>query len=88
MTENGAATPRSPAPFDAQSSSKPSPAVPKLALSVDEACSALGISWDLWRSSVEPEVRVVRLGRRKLVAVAELERWLADRGEGVLERRS
>jgi hypothetical protein len=56
-------------------------------LSVGEACEALGISWDLWRAQVEPEVRIVRLGRRKLVAVAELERWLDARGERTLEHR-
>jgi hypothetical protein len=52
-----------------------------LALSVEEACAALGIGWDCWRQYVEPEVRIVRAGRRKLVAVAELQRWLDERGE-------
>lgn len=60
--------------------------VPRLALSVGEACQALGISWDLWHHHVEHEVRVIRLGRRKLIAVAELERWLEEHGERVLEQ--
>ena len=34
---------------------------------------------------VAPEVRVVRRGRRKLVAVRELERWLEDSGELALD---
>jgi excisionase family DNA binding protein len=55
--------------------------VPKLALSIKEACAALGITWDLWREHVEPEVRLVRLGRRRLVPVAELQRWLAEHAE-------
>lgn len=59
-------------------------AVPRLALSVQEACEALGVSWDFWREHVEPGVRIVRRGRRKLVAVAELERWLAENGELLL----
>jgi hypothetical protein len=62
--------------------------VPRLALSVGEACKALGISWDLWHEHVEADVRIVRLGRRKLIAVDELERWLDDHGERVLEPRT
>jgi len=55
--------------------------LPKMALSIDEACAALGISWDLWNEHVAPEVRLVRLGRRRLVPVAELQRWLAEHAE-------
>lgn len=62
-------------------------AVPRLALNVKEACAALGISWDVWHEHVESDVRLVRIGARKLVPVAELERWLADHAETILERR-
>jgi excisionase family DNA binding protein len=55
--------------------------LPKLALSIQEACGALGISHDLWKEHVAHEVRVVRLGRRRLVPVAELQKWLADHAE-------
>jgi excisionase family DNA binding protein len=55
--------------------------LPKMALSIEEACGALGISWDLWHEHVEPEVRMVRLGRRRLVPVAELQKWLAAHAE-------
>jgi excisionase family DNA binding protein len=58
------------------------PQTPALALSVEQACHALGVSWDTWKS-IEPEIRLVRLGRRKLIPVAELERWLADHAEAV-----
>lgn len=61
--------------------------VPRLSLSVEEACKALGISWDTWRMHVEPHVRLVRLGRRKLVPVSELQRWLTCTAETTLERR-
>src|SRR4051794_39518426 len=53
----------------------------RLALSIPEACEALGVSWDFWSEHIAPEVRVVRRGRRKLVAVSELERWLERSGE-------
>lgn len=56
---------------------------PVLALSVEEACQALGLSWKCWKQHVAPEVRIVRLGRRKLIAVAELQRFLDERGERV-----
>ena len=57
------------------------PNVPKLALDVSEACEALGVSWDFWQAHVAPEVRIVRRGRRKLVPVAELMRWLDENAE-------
>lgn len=59
--------------------------VPRLALTVEEACVALGIGEDFWRVQIAPEVRIVRRGRRKLVAVAALEAWLAENGERVLD---
>jgi hypothetical protein len=61
-------------------------AVPRLTLTVQEACSALGVSWDFWAEYVAPDVRVVRKGRRKLVPVSELERWVADHAELALDR--
>jgi excisionase family DNA binding protein len=53
-------------------------ATPALALTVEQACAALSVSWDTWRAHIEPDVRIVRIGRRKLIATAELERWLAE----------
>ena len=59
----------------------------RLALNVKEACAALGVSWDLWKAHIEPDVRLVRIGSRKLVPVSELERWLTENAETVLGRR-
>jgi hypothetical protein len=73
-------------PFDASKHSNVSP-VPRLALNVKDACAALGVSWDVWKAHVEPDVRLVRIGARKLVPVAELDRWLAEHAETVMERR-
>jgi excisionase family DNA binding protein len=50
--------------------------VARLALTLDEAAAALGVSRDYFDERVRPELRVVRRGRRVLVPVAELERWL------------
>jgi excisionase family DNA binding protein len=56
---------------------------PTLALSVEQACEALGVSWDTWRAHIEPDVRLVRLGRRKLIPVSELQAWLDRHAESV-----
>jgi hypothetical protein len=61
--------------------------VPRLALRVEEAAASLGISPDAYAEHVAPYVRVVRRGRLKLVAVAELERFLAEHAEAVFESR-
>ncbi len=59
--------------------------VPRLALSVEEACASLGVSWDFWREHIAGGVRIVRAGRRKLVPVRELERWVSEHAERALE---
>jgi excisionase family DNA binding protein len=56
---------------------------PALALSVEQACEALGVSWDTWRAHIEPDVPLVRLGRRKLIPVSELQAWLDRHAESV-----
>jgi excisionase family DNA binding protein len=48
----------------------------RLAVSPDEAATVLGVSRDYFDEHVIGELRVVRRGRRILVALAELERWL------------
>jgi excisionase family DNA binding protein len=50
--------------------------VARLALTPAEAASALGVSLDFFDSHVRPELRVVRRGRKRLIAAKELERWL------------
>lgn len=55
---------------------RPAPPVPRLALSPDECALALGVSRDFFDEHVLPELRIVRRGRRRLVPVRELERWV------------
>jgi excisionase family DNA binding protein len=52
----------------------------RLALSPDEASAALGVSRDFFDEHIAHELRIVRRGRRKLIAIAELERWLERAG--------
>lgn len=45
-------------------------------LSVTESCDYLGVGWDFFREYVEPEIAIVRRGRRKIVPKVELDGWL------------
>lgn len=54
------------------------PEVPRLALTPVEAAQALGVSRDFLDEHVLPELRVVRVGRKVLVSVRELERWVDE----------
>ncbi len=52
-----------------------------LSFSKAEAAQALGVSVDFLEDHVLAELRVVRVGRRILIPVAELERWLGEHAE-------
>jgi excisionase family DNA binding protein len=53
----------------------------------DEAAARLGISRDAYDEHVAPHLREVRVGRLRLVRVAELERWAAAHEARPLETR-
>jgi hypothetical protein len=78
---NGAARPKAQAAVEGLCVA----AVPRLALDIEEACLALGVGWDFWKEHIAPDIPIVRRGRRKLIAIAALERWLADNGERLLD---
>jgi hypothetical protein len=59
--------------------------IPRVALSREEAASSLGMSLDSFERHVQPTLRLVRLGRLRLVPVAELERWVDDNAQRTLE---
>jgi len=52
--------------------------VPRMTLGPEEAAAALGVSRDFFDETIAPELRLIRRGRRKLVPVRELERWIAS----------
>src|SRR3954451_22706626 len=56
-------------------------AVPRLALKKTEAAEALSVSVDFFEDHIMCELRIVRRGRRRLVPVAELMRWLESSAE-------
>ena len=59
---------------------RPVSPVPRLLLDREEAATALAMSVDHFERFVQPHVRMVRSGRKRLVAVAELQRWIEAHG--------
>jgi hypothetical protein len=64
---------------------EPAP-VPRLALGPGDVAAALGKSRKYVERYVFPELRWIRRGRRKFVAVAELQRWLDENAELTLAK--
>jgi hypothetical protein len=58
--------------------------VPRVALSRPEAAAALGISLDSFERYVQPDLRLIRRGKLRLVPVTELQRWAGENAEHVL----
>ena len=50
-----------------------------------QAAAAMGMSLDSFERYVQPEVKLVRRGKLRLVPVGELERWAVENAERVLE---
>lgn len=57
----------------------------RLALSPEEAATAIGCSRTFFDEQVMPELRVSRVGRRRFIAVRELERWLDESASRVMD---
>ena len=55
--------------------------VPRIALTRTEAAAALGMGATSFDQYVAPHVRMIRLGKIRLVAVKELERWCDEVAE-------
>jgi hypothetical protein len=55
--------------------------IPRVALTPPEAAAALGCGQTFFDDQVAPELRLIRRGRKRLVPVAELERWAAADAE-------
>jgi len=54
----------------------PASALHRLALSKAEAAESLGVSVDFFDEHVVHELRIIRRGRRRLIPLRELERWI------------
>jgi excisionase family DNA binding protein len=49
---------------------------PRLALNRAEAAASLGVSLRFFEEHIQSELRLVYRGRRRLVPISQLERWL------------
>lgn len=58
--------------------------IPRVALTREEGAAALGISLDSFERHVQPDLRMIRRGRLRLVPVSELQRWADDAAERTL----
>lgn len=58
--------------------------VPRKALRVEEAAAAVGVSPDFFREHIQPDLRLIRCGRLRLIPVAELDRWIDEEASHVL----
>lgn len=59
--------------------------IPAIALTPPEAAAAIGVGDTFFDEQVRPELLLVRRGRKVLVPVAELERWVAENSVAVLD---
>ena len=55
--------------------------VPRVALTRAEAAASLGMSLDSFERYVQPHLRIIRLGRMRIVATEELQQWARGAGE-------
>jgi len=55
--------------------------IPRVALTPDEAAAAIGVGKTFFNEQVRPELRLIRRGRKVLVPVADLERWVNENAE-------
>jgi hypothetical protein len=62
--------------------------IPRLALTREEAAAAIGMGLDSFERHVQPSIRLLRLGRMRLVPIHELERWLEQHAEHTIERKA
>jgi len=54
---------------------------PPILVSREEAAQMLAMSLRHFQRFVQPHVRIVRVGQRRLIPVAELRRWAEERAE-------
>jgi hypothetical protein len=58
--------------------------IPRVALTPAEAAAALGVGPDFFNEEIRPDLQLIRRGRKVLVPVAELERWVSENVERTL----
>lgn len=65
---------------------EPEPEVPRLALTKKEAATTLGVSIEFFERHIMGDLRVIHRGRRWLIPLSELQRWLNSTAERTVEQ--
>lgn len=60
--------------------------VPLLALSPEQAAGSIGVSRNFFDKSILPELRIVYRGRKRIIPVRELNRWLEENAARAIAR--
>jgi hypothetical protein len=55
--------------------------IPRVALTPPEAAAAMGVGPTFFDEEIAPQLRLIRRGRKRLIPVAELERWTEQNAE-------
>jgi hypothetical protein len=58
--------------------------IPRIALTIPEAAASIGVGIDFFAEHVQPDLKVIRRGSKRLIAVEELRRWAEANSERVL----
>jgi hypothetical protein len=61
--------------------------IPRIALTPAEAAAAIGVGPDFFDANVAPQLHLIRRGRKRLVPVRELERWVTENAERLIEEQ-
>ena len=58
--------------------------IPRVALTIPEAAASLGVGPDFFDEHIRSELLLIRRGSKRLVPVAELQRWADENAERAL----
>jgi hypothetical protein len=58
--------------------------IPRFALTPPEAAASIGCGLDFFNQHVAPHIRLIRVGRKRLAPVTELERWVAENADAAV----
>ena len=61
------------------------PPGPRLALTPTEAAASIGVGRSFFYEHVLPDLRVIRIGRKRLIPVRELEIWTERQAARILD---
>ncbi len=58
--------------------------VPRTALTREEAAYSLGVGLTTFKTEIQPQLKIIRIGKVRLIPLAELERWTSENAQSVV----